>query len=248
MSITAIRWAWEAPIKAGPKFVLVALAEHANDNGDCWPSLATLSRKCGMSRSCVSVHLKQLENAKFITKSYRRKHEGRRASNLYKLSINAHPESLSKELQRPDPGNIDPESGPRLVQDLDGYINHHKETPKNQSKKFVSCDGEEIKTVFLFWQKQMEYPKAKLDKKRKQHISQALKLGFSLDELKLAIEGCAKTPFNMGQNDNQQRYDDISLILRDAGQIERFIAQAKGSPKLAIVNNLPHLSKFNGVH
>ena len=57
-------------------------------------------------------------------------------------------------------------------------------------------------------------------------IKQALKLGYSVADLKQAIDGCAKTPFNMGKNDNGQRYDEIGLILRDAAHIDRFINNA----------------------
>ena len=77
--------------------------------------------------------------------------------------------------------------------------------------------------LFKHWQEVMNHPKAKLDKKRKGAIQKALKLGFSIDELKQAISGCSKTPHNMGQNDSGQVYDDISLILRDAEHIERFM-------------------------
>jgi len=77
--------------------------------------------------------------------------------------------------------------------------------------------------LFKYWQETMNHPKAKLDKKRKGVIQKALKLGFSIDELKQAISGCLRTPYNMGQNDSGQVYDDISLILRDAEHIERFM-------------------------
>ena len=61
--------------------------------------------------------------------------------------------------------------------------------------------------VFQHWQTVMNHPHAKLDKKRKGKIKQALKLGYSVADLKQAIDGCAKTPFNMGKNDNGQRYE-----------------------------------------
>ena len=82
--------------------------------------------------------------------------------------------------------------------------------------------------VFQYWQSVMNHPRAKLDRKRKGKIKQALKLGYDVPELKQAIDGCAKTPFNMGKNDNGQLYNDIELILRDATHIDRFINNAKG--------------------
>lgn len=88
-----------------------------------------------------------------------------------------------------------------------------------------------VQEVFAHWQQVMNHPTAKLDKKRNGKILQALKLGYGVDELKQAIEGCAKTPYNMGKNDNGQMFDDVSLIFRDAEHIERFINNATNLPK-----------------
>lgn len=84
--------------------------------------------------------------------------------------------------------------------------------------------------VFTHWQRVMNHPRAKLDKKRESKIAQALKLGYTVEELKQAIDGCAKTPYNMGKNDSGQIFDDISLILRDAEHIDRFINNAIKPP------------------
>ena len=80
------------------------------------------------------------------------------------------------------------------------------------------------KQVFEHWQFIMNHPGAKFDRKRKQAITKALSLGYSVDDLKQAIDGCKNTPFNMGENERHQVYNDIALILRDAAHIERFIA------------------------
>lgn len=79
------------------------------------------------------------------------------------------------------------------------------------------------KEIFEYWKTIMRHPRAKLDNKRKRVITNALKLGYTPSDLKQAIDGCANTPYNMGKNDSGQIYDDISLILRDANRIERFI-------------------------
>ncbi|MFZ2315993.1 MAG: hypothetical protein WAW86_10120 [Gammaproteobacteria bacterium] len=84
--------------------------------------------------------------------------------------------------------------------------------------------------VFSHWQHVMNHPRAKLDGKRKSKILQALKLGYGVDGLKQAIDGCSKTPYNMGKSESGQKFDDISLILRDAEHIERFINNAINTP------------------
>lgn len=80
--------------------------------------------------------------------------------------------------------------------------------------------------LFEYWQRTMNHPRAKLDKKRKRAIELALKLNYTIPELQKAIDGCKNTPYNMGKNDSSQVYDDISLIFRDAEHIERFIRKA----------------------
>lgn len=80
-----------------------------------------------------------------------------------------------------------------------------------------------IKEIFEHWKTIMNHPRAKLDNKRKRAITNALRLGYIPSDLKKAIDGCANTPHNMGKNDSGQVYDDISLILRDANHIERFM-------------------------
>lgn len=90
--------------------------------------------------------------------------------------------------------------------------------------------GNNIHEIFSYWQTTMSHPRAVLDNKRKGRITQALKLGYSTDDLKKAIYGCAQTPFNMGHNDRNQKYDDIELIFRDASHIDRFIESATNPP------------------
>lgn len=65
----------------------------------------------------------------------------------------------------------------------------------------------------------MNHPHAKFDDKRKRVIVKALGLGFNVSQLKKAIDGCKNTPFKMGQNDRNQVYDYLTLILRDAEHI-----------------------------
>lgn len=50
----------------GPKgstlrFVLIALADNANDEGECWPSICTIARKTGLCERAVRQALRQLE-------------------------------------------------------------------------------------------------------------------------------------------------------------------------------------------
>lgn len=63
MSIRAINWAIEQPVKSSGKLVLIVLANRANDDGRCWPSNASLCADTGLSERCVRDALHQLRAA-----------------------------------------------------------------------------------------------------------------------------------------------------------------------------------------
>lgn len=96
----------------------------------------------------------------------------------------------------------------------------NEQTIKKITKKNLALD------VFEFWKETMNHTKAKLDDKRLKLITKSLDLGYTADDLKCAITGCAKSEYHMGKNDNGTVYDDLGLILRDAGKIDFFIKKS----------------------
>lgn len=99
-----------------------------------------------------------------------------------------------------------------------------------------------ITNIFSHWKSVMNHPRSCLDDKRRRVISAALKSGYTEDDLMQAITGCSMTPHNMGQNDNKQVYDAITLIFRSSDHIDRFIGNAEkkqaipGAGAMAILN------------
>jgi hypothetical protein len=83
----------------------------------------------------------------------------------------------------------------------------------------------------------MCYPGAKFDKKRQTKIMQALKLGYTVEQLKQAIDGCSLSPYHMGKNDQNKHYDSIDLIFRNADKIEQFIAYSSNPPSAGVKTN-----------
>ena len=72
MSFQYLDAAWESDCKHPvAKLVLVSLADHANQNGGCFPSVARLSRRCNLSRRSVQRHLRALESLGFIKSNHR---------------------------------------------------------------------------------------------------------------------------------------------------------------------------------
>jgi hypothetical protein len=101
----------------------------------------------------------------------------------------------------------------------------------NHSLPLSSSKEQVVNDIFAHWQSALGHLQARLDKKRRRVINEALKLGYTAEELKQAISGCALTPFNTGDNERGQRYDGLQLILRDAEHIDRFIANYFSPPQ-----------------
>lgn len=109
--------------------------------------------------------------------------------------------------------------------------------PITKDKKPLSISSTDVRNVFEHWQSAMNSPKSKLDANRTNLITKSLKLGYSVDDLKAAIAGCKKSAFHMGVNDQSKLYNGLDLILRNAENIDKFIAIAanvipiaRGSP------------------
>jgi hypothetical protein len=82
---------------------------------------------------------------------------------------------------------------------------------------------ENVLTVFNHWTAIMDHKRARMDVARARVIRERLRDGYSVEDLCLAIDGCAASSFHMGENDRRQVYDSISLILRDADHVDKFI-------------------------
>lgn len=67
MSVEAIAWAFSQPIKhSTAKFVLVAMANHADGDMMCWPSLAHLCAQTSQDRKTVQANILRLRELGYI--------------------------------------------------------------------------------------------------------------------------------------------------------------------------------------
>lgn len=84
MSIKLMNAVWSEPTTSGSKrLILLALADNANDEGCCWPSLETIARKCNLSRRYVIDVIGELERDGLLVKTIR---PG--TSTMYKILVN----------------------------------------------------------------------------------------------------------------------------------------------------------------
>src|SRR5438067_1103583 len=62
MSVHVSSWVWKhSRAKGSNRLVLLALADMANDEGKCWPSIRTLSARCLISERGVQDKIREAE-------------------------------------------------------------------------------------------------------------------------------------------------------------------------------------------
>jgi hypothetical protein len=72
----------QGPTNANERLVMLALADYANDEGECWPSIAGICRKSALKNRGVQGILRRLEAAGWIEIV---RGGGRKNCNLYRL-------------------------------------------------------------------------------------------------------------------------------------------------------------------
>lgn len=78
----------EARVNGTTKLVLLALADHANDDGECWPGMARVRAKAGLSTdAALRKQYRKLEDAGLLEREERFREDGSQASNLYRLRL-----------------------------------------------------------------------------------------------------------------------------------------------------------------
>lgn len=82
MGIQAIAWAFAQHIQPSTKLVLLALANHADHTGQCWPGIDRLVQLTGMHRSSVFRAIEALVLARLVVREQR---PGQ--SNWYRLAV-----------------------------------------------------------------------------------------------------------------------------------------------------------------
>lgn len=86
MGIAASKLVWaKSKSKGATRLVVLCLAEHANDNGVCWPSISTIARETKVSDRQVTRAIQELVNLKEV--AIIEKGDGRGKSTIYTITL-----------------------------------------------------------------------------------------------------------------------------------------------------------------
>jgi hypothetical protein len=130
-----------------------------------------------------------------------------------------HIETLSKRYAKQEPNRPEPNRTDHEPNSLSGKPD---DSPKEPTLT------ERAEAVFNHWREVMDHPRAKFgkDDERIKKVIARLKDGYTVEDLKAAVDGCAKTPHNMGENERGQRYDGLHVICKNGDNVDRFMRTA----------------------
>lgn len=84
----------------------------------------------------------------------------------------------------------------------------------------------EVLEIFEYWKNVMDIQEAVLNAQRLELIKKTLTI-YKVDSIKSAILGCSMSSFHQGVNKDSIKYNDLSNILQDPRNIEKFIQKSK---------------------
>lgn len=117
-------------------------------------------------------------------------------------------------------------------------------TPSSSSSSTTVTESDflvvSVREVFEYWRTRTKHLQAKLTPERDDRIRSRLKQGYTVDQIKRAIDGCLASPYHQGQNDKGAVYDSIELICRTGDKLEKFIGYL-GSEANAPPIQSPHV-------
>ena len=164
-----------------------------------------------------------------LPNNYQNQHNQLNVLSTISSTIDEQSSSTSREVDEESPNScrtvakLSPSSRLGNGREWNGKEEDISKVPRETLPVFLGENSAAVTELFDYWKLVMNHPKAKLDNARKKKIIAAIKLGFSVDKLKQAIDGCSKSPWHMGNNDQKKKYDNISLVFRNAEKIEQFI-------------------------
>lgn len=118
-------------------------------------------------------------------------------------------------------------------------IGNREQGPENRDQRSTETDlrppAADVQ-VFDHWREVTGHPDAKFTAKRKRAVKERLREGYTVEQLRSAVDGCRASPFHQGENERRTVYDDLELICRSGEKVEQFIAA------LTVTNHAPPAS------
>ena len=219
MSIALMTAIWEMDFTPVDKLVLLALADWANEDGKCWPSIAKIAAKTGCGERTVQRALREAENRGLLTR-----HENKGKGCVYTIDPRHTGTPATKSPvpdRRPTPATVAPNTlGYTIVEEA-------KASPTARAKKsepFVLPDWVPVEQWEAFSAMRKAIRKPMTDYAKKLVVSELMKLadagyppGAVLDQ---STRNNWQDVYKIKDRDNgQSKHPNRGGSTRDAAQI-----------------------------
>jgi hypothetical protein len=218
------------------------LKRTAGEQGECWKSTATLAKETCMSTGMVSkakdaLTIPRIELGKkpLIKVKPEENPHGGKARHFITL-VDIWPDNFKRFTSSQDEVASSPHELASSYSEIASSPGEIKKEPKEEEpkkKEEIPLGAKsapltvEVSQVFEHWKSTLQHTRAKLTPERSKAIRARLRDGYSVEEIKDAIDGCANSPFHQGKNDQHKVHNDLTLICRNGSKLENFI-QMKG--------------------
>ena len=218
--------------------------------GQAFPSLSTIARDLGIPKSTACELRKQLTDSGWIEllsgdtvrvvmgfEPFGKPEQHSENPNDKSRTAFGKPEQHSEKsnavrVSHSEKSNGDSEKSNDPFGKVESHIRNNKPMEQDHGtnpEEETTVEGEpstsaKVKSIFEYWQIQLSHPRAKLTYDRRRRIVDRLRDGYSVEEIKQAIDGWPASPFHRGENPGGVIYDDIELICRNGSKLEKFMA------------------------
>jgi uncharacterized phage protein (TIGR02220 family) len=199
VSIESLKFAFSLQLKPAQKLVLLALADYANKEFLCWPSLATLCKKTSLCRTSVINALKNLCDLKIIERK-KRYVNGAKKPNMYCINVELSTSNVRMRDVLGSASNVPSiydEPSKNLLNN-NNNSNNTKHSTDNNNLLFCSAD-----------QKKFKEKKEKADKREKNKLYKK----YAVEILDLLNEKANKN--------FQQTESNLELIIARIKEVEQ---------------------------
>lgn len=145
-------WKFEqGEITPSELLVLTAIGAFANGKGECWPSLATISRMTRIKERSVLQNIKNLEEKKILKSAVRNAKSGAKISRQYKILVARHASAMRlkaiKKLLQIDNDGIKKSDMLVLLFFLDIFLSTGNRSLRVRQQKISDATGLSLKSV-----------------------------------------------------------------------------------------------------
>lgn len=143
MSVRVMSLVWENPdLSATDKIVMLSLADHADDEGRCYPSINRLVARTGLKIRTVQTAIKRLEQGGYLIIEL---NAGKRGTNLYTViptpAVDAPPQEMHPAADAPTPRTRCTPTPARDAPEPSVTINEPSEEDKARAQKVRLPEG-----------------------------------------------------------------------------------------------------------